>query len=770
MKIHKEQDDANIQAAELIGKLYNRLEEIGYDGHPMKVCLVRILFCLFAEDITIFNKQQFQDYIEYRTQEDGSDLESKLQEFFQVLNTPQDKRLPYLGKQPLEFPYVNNKLFEEILPIAGFDANMRKALLECCQMDWSKISPSIFGSIFQSVRNQKERRNFGAHYTSEKNILKLIKPLFLDELYAEFETIKNNLNKLKDFHQKLNNLKFLDPACGCGNFLVITYRELRLLEIEILRAIKKTGQCFLDVREIILLNIGMMHGIEYEEFPACIAEIAIWLVDHQMNMLISNEFGRYSVKLGLKNTTKIICGNALQINWEDLIRKEELSYIIGNPPFIGSRMMTSDQKKDIDFAFQESIAKIGDLDYVTGWYIKAAKFIQGTKIKTAFVSTNSIVQGLQAGLLWVPMIKEYGIKIHFAHQTFKWRNEAGGNAAVYCVIIGFAAFDCNYKLLYDYEHIKGEAPVERKVSNINPYLVDAADILLNRRHHPISNIPEMSFGNMPAEGGEFLFTTSEKEFFISKEPESEPYFRRFIGAYEFINQIEKWCLWLKDIQPDEIRRLKLIMERVERVREIRKKSSRPQLAAIPHLFAQITQPENDYLLIPATTSEHRKYIPIGFFSKDNIVGNSSFAIPNATLYHFGILTSLMHMTWVKLVCGRLENRLRYSKDIVYNNYPFPLIPTEKQKRDVKIAAQNVLDTREMFSDNSLANLYDPITMPPSLVKAHQQLDATVDLCYRNRPFVSENDRMEHLFGLYNQYAKDIFITDRKLKNRNSEQK
>jgi hypothetical protein len=758
-KVYKEQDPANIKAAELMGKLHDRLEEIGYTGHPLEVYLVRILFLLFAEDTTIFNKQQFQEYLEQRTAEDGSDLASKLQELFQVLNTPKENRFKNLDEQLADFPYVNGKLFEENLPTASFDTKMRQALLDCCYIDWSKISPAIFGSMFQSVMNPKERRNLGAHYTSETNILKLIKPLFLDDLWKEFESIKDNKNKLPEFHKKLSTLKFLDPACGCGNFLVITYRELRLLELEILRASNKTGQRVFDVREIIYLDVDMMCGIEYEEFPARIAEVAMWLIDHQMNMQISNEFGQYFVRLPLKKAAKIVHGDALETDWENVVSKNDLSFILGNPPFIGSRIMNKVQKESLIKVF-DNAKNTGDLDYVTAWYIKAARYIQNTKIKTAFVSTNSIVQGLQTSLLWGQMLNKYKIKIHFAHRTFKWNNEAKGNAAVYCVIVGFANYDTNEKRIFEYEDIKGEAH-EIKAKNINPYLVDAKDILVERSQKAISNIPEMCFGNMPADGGELLFTKEEKNEFLAKEPNAEKYFRKFIGAEEFINNKERWCLWLQDINPTELKSLKLVLDRVQKVKAIREKSSRPQLAQIPHLFAQITQPKGvDYIVVPSVSSERRKYIPIGFEKSNVISSNLNLIIPNGTLYHFGILTSAMHMAWVKTVCGRLESRYRYSKDIVYNNYPFPLNPTDKLIKSIETASQKVLDARLQFPNSSLADLYDPLTMPPTLVKAHNELDKAVDLAYRPQAFTSEANRMVFLFELYEKYTADLFTKEK----------
>ena len=809
-KTYKEQDPANIKAAELMGKLHDRLEEIGYTGHPLEVYLVRILFLLFAEDTTIFNKQQFQDYLEQRTNEDGSDLAARLQELFQVLNTSKDNRFKNLDEQLADFPYVNGKLFEENLPTASFDSKMRQALLDCCYIDWSKISPAIFGSMFQSVMNPKERRNLGAHYTSETNILKLIKPLFLDDLWATFESIKENKNKLPEFHKKLSTLKFLDPACGCGNFLIITYRELRLLELEILRATYKTGQGVLDVRELIYLDVDMMYGIEYEEFPARIAEVAMWLIDHQMNMQISNEFGQYFVRLPLKKSAKIVHGNALKTDWQSLLNplntinviakhaniflveepqeeyktvnvqtetfeihkgknptntdEKNFDFILGNPPFIGSRIMSKNQKADLINVFEDA-KNIGELDYVTGWYIKAAKYIKGTKIKVAFVSTNSIVQGLQTSILWGQMLNKYNIKIHFAHRTFKWSNEAKGNAAVYCVIVGFANYDNPNKSLFEYEDIKGEAH-EIKAKNINPYLVDAKDIFIDKKSNPICNVPEMNFGNMPADGGEFLFTTEEKNEFLAKEPDAEIYFKPFISAFEFINNKDRWCLWLQDIEPSELKKMKYVLERVQNVKVIRELSSRPQLASIPHLFAQITQPRNlDYILIPRHTSENRKFIPIGFFKSENIGADSCLIIPNGTLYHFGILMSTMHMAWVKTVCGRLESRYRYSKDIVYNNYPWPDNPNNKQVKAIETAAQKVLDARLQFPNSSLADLYDPLTMPPGLVKAHNELDKAVDLAYRPQAFTSEANRMVFLFELYEKYTADLFSKEKPKKNK-----
>jgi hypothetical protein len=764
-KVYKEQDPANIKAAELMGKLHDRLEEIGYTGHPLEVYLVRILFCLFAEDTTIFNKQQFQDYIEQRSSEDGSDLAAKLQELFQVLNTPQENRFKNLDEQLADFPYVNGKLFEEILPTASFDSNMRQALLNCCYIDWSKISPAIFGSMFQSVMNPKERRNLGAHYTSETNILKLIKPLFLDELWKEFDASAGSAPKLREFHKKLSTLKFLDPACGCGNFLVITYRELRLLEFEVLKALNKSGQTFLDVSQILRINVDQFSGIEYEEFPARIAEVAMWLIDHQMNMLVSSEFGKYFVRLPLKKAANIVHADALETDWEKVVSKNELSFIIGNPPFIGSKIMKQNQRDQIVKQFDNADGS-GVLDYVTGWYIKAAKYIQDTKIKVAFVSTNSIVQGEQTSILWGRMLNKYNIKIHFAHRTFKWSNEAKGNAAVYCVIVGFANFDTPNKSIFEYEDIKGEAH-ELKAKNINPYLVDAKDLLINKSSNPICNVPKMSFGNMPLDGGHLLLSDEEKNEIILKEPKIEKFIKPLISAYEFLNGEKRWCLWLVDAEPSEIKQSTEIMKRVELVKKFRLDSVAPstqKFAATPTLFRDRNQPET-YILIPSTTSENRKYIPMGFFGKDDIANNSCHTVPNGNLFHFGILMSAMHMAWVKHICGRLKSDYRYSKDIVYNNYPWPENPNDKQVKAIETAAQKVLDARTEFPNSSLSDLYDPLTMPPALIKAHNELDKAVDLVYRPQAFTSEANRMVFLFELYEKYTADLFTKEKPKKTK-----
>ncbi|MCZ8214006.1 DNA methyltransferase, partial [Microcystis sp. LE19-8.1F] len=769
-RVYKDEDPVNIQAAELMGKLHDCLKEIGYIGHNLEVYLVRLLFCLFADDTGIFNKGIFWEYIDLHTKEDGSDLAMHIDAIFQVLNTPEEKRLKNLDENLTQFPYINGKLFEESLPLAAFDSKMRVMLLEACAFDWGKISPAIFGSMFQAVMNPKERRNLGAHYTSEKNIQKVIKPLFLDDLHREFEKVKGNRNKLLEFHKKIANLYFLDPACGCGNFLIITYRELRDLEILVLQELDKTGQLVTDISTIIQVDVNQFAGIEYDEFAVRVAEVAMWLIDHQMNIKVSNTFGQYFVRLPLKKAAKIVHGNALRIDWEELISKEKLNFILGNPPFVGHHYQNFDQKEDLKLVLDKIIGS-GVMDYVSAWFYKSAQFIQNTKIKVGLVATNSISQGEQSSILWNVLINEFNISIHFAHRTFKWSNEAKGNAAVHCVIIGFASFEANEKYIFDYQTITSE-PLLIKAKNINPYLINANNILVFNRKYPLCNVPNMMYGNKPTDGGNFILSEEEKNTLVSKNPLLIKFIRPFISAREFLNGGKKWCLWLLDIKPNELKNIPEILERVEAVKQFRSKSIAASTRNYSYhcLFRQITQPKSDYILVPRTTSENRKYIPIGFFTADNIVSDTCQAIPNGDLYLFGILTSEMHMAWVKYVCGRLKSDYRYSKDIVYNNFPFPETATDKQKQTVETCAQAVLDTRVKYPDSSLADLYDPLTMPPDLLKAHQKLDKAVDLCYRPQPFTSELNRIEYLFELYEKLTAPLLPTSKQkaTKRKNSQ--
>ncbi len=719
------------------------------------------MFCLFADDTGIFEPPNLLNkYIFERTNEDGSDLALHLQKIFEVLNKPKEKRLTTIDEQLNQFPYINGHLFEEPIETADFDRPMRDTIIECCTLDWSKISPAIFGAMFQSVMNDTERHDIGAHYTSEENILKLIRPLFLDDLREEFNKIKKfspalRKERLKKFHDKLASLKFLDPACGCGNFLVISYRELRFLELEVLEILLGDDRV-LDIDHEIKVNVNQFYGIEIEEFPAQIAQVALWLVDHQMNMMVRERFGMYFTRIPLIASASIYCANALALDWEHVIPKTELSYILGNPPFLGARVMSKEQKAEVNTVF-ERMKDNSNLDYVTCWYQKAARYIQGTDIEAAFVSTNSICQGEQVPILWPELMHKYGIKINFAHQTFKWSNEARGKAAVYCVIIGFSLSDRSTKKIYQYAAVTGE-PKETSVNQINAYLIDAPLLFIQKRNKPICTVSEMVFGNMPNDRGYFSLNAEERKTLIAENPEIEELILPFMGADEFINNIPRYCIWLKDISPTKYEKSKAIMTRIKNVREARMASDREatrKLAEFPALFGEIRQPETDYLLIPRVSSERRKYIPIGFLGKDVIAGDSTLVIPNAALYEFGIVTSSMHMAWVRYVCGRLKSDYRYSASIVYNNYPWPS-PTDKQKEAIEAAAQIVLDARKKYPNLSLATLYDSNTMIPELVKAHQKLDKAVEAAY-GRSFTEDAQRVAFLFELYQKMSGELFV-------------
>lgn len=766
-RLYHDEDPVNIKVAEKMGELHDELSNSGYKGHNLERFLVRLVYTLFSDDTGIFPKDHFEYFIENRTNPNGADTGAILATIFQVLNTDPKDRQSTLDEELTQFPYVNGSLFSEALPIPSFTAKMRKILLDCCTFDWSKVSPAIFGSMFQTVMDEQgdRRRNLGAHYISEKNILKVVRGLFLDDLWEEFEKVKQNAVKLEQFHNRISHLKFFDPACGCGNFLIITYRELRSLEIEILKQKRALNpqqgyQMVTDVSQISKLDVDSLYGIEYEEFPARIAEVAIWLTDHQMNMQLSSEFGLNLTRLPLKKAANIHHGNALRMDWAKFVPKvvnDTFVYILGNPPFIGKHLRSAEQNEDMDIVC-EPLGNYGVLDYVTAWYVKAADYIRDTYIIVAFVSTNSITQGEQVGVLWTWLLSQ-GIKIHFAHRTFRWSNEARGKAAVYCVVIGFGLQEASKKRIYDYENPDAE-PMEVTATNINPYLIDYQDVIISSRNKPLSPVPFIIFGSKPTDGGFLLINNNEKEQFLELEPEAEKFIKPLISADEFLNGEKRWCLWLVDVNPSEVRNLPEVMKRINAVRDFRmtsKKAQTVELAETPYLFAEIRQPKSDYVLIPIHSSENRKYIPMAFFNKNSIVNNSCAMVPNATLYHFGVLTSLMHMAWVRQVCGRLESRYRYSNKIVYNNFPWAENVLDEQKEKVANAAQSVLDARARFPDSSLADLYDPSTMPKALVDAHRKLDEAVDRCYRPQPFNSELERLEFLFALYRKYTEPLTL-------------
>ncbi len=749
----REQDPVNIQAAEYMGRLHDELKASGYEGQVLEVYLVRLLFILFADDTGIFEQDAFYNFIVDQTREDGTDLGPQVARLFQLLNTPEDKRQKNLDERLADFKYINGKLFAEPLPIADWNGGMRVTLLECASLNWSRISPAIFGALFQSAMDAKARRNLGAHYTSEQNILKLIKPLFLDELWAEFEKVKGSKAKLEQFHGKLSNLRFLDPACGCGNFLVITYRELRELEIAVISAQLK-GQQVVDVDKLVLLNVDRFYGIEIEEFPAQIAQVAMWLMDHQMNQRISAAFGEYMVRIPLRKSATIACANALTTDWQGLLPEgERYDYILGNPPFAGKKEQSHEQKESVEPYFKR-IPGGGILDFVAAWFLKAAEYMKAnSSVCCGFVSTNSIVQGEQVGVLWRHMLSNT-LQIRFAHQTFQWANEAKGVAHVHCVIIGFDTDTEGKRRIFSYGDIRG-LPTETEARHINAYLIDQQDIFLEKRSKPICPGPLLNYGSFALDDGQYTLDEDGKQLILRSSPDAAPFIKVFLGAEELLNAKQRWCLWLENANPMELRVMPEVMRRVEAVRVWRSSRGREttvKLASTPTLFAERRQPTEAYVAIPTVSSVRRRYMPMAFLSPDVIASNQLYVLPRATLFHFGILQSAMHNAWIQFTCGRLKSDYRYSASIVYNNYPWPEAPTTAQKQAVEKAAQGVLDARAQYPTASLADLYDPLTMPPALVKAHQTLDKAVDKCYRAQAFANDAQRVEFLFGLYGKYV------------------
>lgn len=759
------QDPVNIRAAEQLGKLHDLLKAVGYVGHPLEVFLVRLLFCLFAEDNSIFERQQFRELLELRSSADGSDLAPLLGQLFQVLQTPAEKRLRNLDEQLQDFQYVNGRLFEETLPLAAFDRKMRETLLDCSALDWSRISPAIFGALFQSIMDPDARRNLGAHYTTEHNILKALQPLFLDDLRVEFESVKRDSKRLFAFHEKLGTIRILDPACGCGNFLAIAYREMRLLELDVLRELfraNKTG--ILDVSRIVFIDVDQFYGIEIEEFPAQIAQVALWMTDHQMNLKVSEEFGQYFARLPLKKAPNIVNGNALTTDWRGIIAPSNLSYIVGNPPFVGKHLQSETQKEEV-LAIFRGVQGAGVLDYVAAWYRKATDYMsENPAIRSALVSTSSITQGEQVGVLW-PSLMGRGIHINFAHRTFQWSSEARGKAAVHCVIIGFSFQAVATKWIFEYDTPKSQ-PHAIKAANINPYLVDAPDIFLPNRTNAIAAIPPIIYGSKPTDGGHLLLNKDERDALVRSEPGAKKWIRPFVGTDEFLYSTPRFCLWLTDISPRELRNLPVVKEHVEAVRKMRlasKKIPTQKLAAFPTRFGEIRQPNGAYLLVPAHTSETRVYVPIGYMEPMVICSNAAFLIPDATLFHFGVLSSLMHMAWIRAVCGRLESRYRYSAGIVYNNFPWPEA-TDRQRLAIEKASNATLEARKQYPGSSLADLYDQLAMPEALVHAHHALDRAVDIAYGRSNFSSEAERVAFLFGRYQELT-SIFPAAPKAKRR-----
>lgn len=758
-----EETPINRKAAYQISKLHEKLLEDNFVGKDLEVFLTRLLFCLFADDTGIFGEDgQFTKYL-LTTRDDGSDVGSALATLFQVLNTAHDKRQTSLDERLKAFEYVNGSLFAERTEIPFFNYELRQILIDCAKLDWSDISPAIFGAMFQAVLEENAtdnkdrkvtRRELGAHYTSERNILKVIQPLFLDGLWQEYEAAKNNKPKLTALYDKLPTLTFFDPACGCGNFLVVAYRELRKLENEIIGQLffKSGAGGLLDVATLCRVNVGQFYGIEIDEAAAHIARVALYITDHQSNLLAASQFGATRATVPLIATPHIHCGNAISTNWKEVLPVNKCTYVFGNPPFIGKKEQNDEQKKEVLSLFS-AVNGSGVLDYVCCWYALAANYIQENKtVRCAFVSTNSITQGEQVGILW-SYLHSLNVNIDFAHRAFRWSNEGKGIAGVHCVILGFSLdVASKNRRLYFYDDIDSAARVE-VVSNINPYLVNAPFVAITKKSKPICNVAEMNYGSMPIDNNYFTVSKEEREDFISESADNEKLIRQYVGGNEFINNELRYCLWLQNSDLNVINKSKLVKERIDAIRSFRLSSERlatNKLAKFPTLFGEIRQPNTNYLLFPKVSSENRIFMPIGFMNSDVIASGSALLIPNATMYDFGVLQSTMHMAWMRAVCGRLESRYQYSASVVYNNFVWAANANAALMSAVGDAASGVLKARDDCGNVTLATMYNNLTMPPALVKAHIELDKAVDKAYGYKGTDDDASRVAFLFKLYEQ--------------------
>ena len=751
------------EAGEIVGRIYEALLKQYDDSSPealrwLNILCVRIVFCLYAEDAGVFSHDQFHDYL---ARYEAEDMRRALRDLFEVLDTPQEKRSKYLKDDLKAFPYTNGGLFEEQIEIPQFTEELKQTLLQNASLDfdWSEISPTIFGAVFESTLNPETRRSGGMHYTSIENIHKVIDPLFLNELRHELDEIleekveRQRQRKLDAYQDRLASLTFLDPACGSGNFLTETYLSLRRLENEAIRE-RYHGQAFIGFEEVnpIKVSIQQFYGIEINDFAVTVATTALWISEAQMLLETEKIIRRDIDFLPLKSYTNIREGNALRIDWNDVVPASELDYIMGNPPFVGYSLQSKGQKDDILNVFVDEKGKpfktAGKIDYVAGWYYKAAQMLCNNKMRAALVSTNSITQGEQVAAIWKPLKELFGIHIDFAHRTFRWDSEATLKAHVHCVIVGFSCVDVP-KMIYDGEKAK-------KAENINAYLIDAPDAFIESRTKALCDVPQMVYGNKPVDGGFLFLTAEERKEVLGREPQIEKYIKRIYGSVEYINNKERYCLWLVDANPSDLRNSAFIRQRIEQVRQFRlssPKKATQMSAETSTLFQENRQPTSDYIIVPSVSSETRRYVPMGFMGAENIVNNLVLVIPDATLYHFGVLESNVHMASMRAVCGRLEMRYRYSKDVVYNNFPWPT-PTDEQRQLIEQTAQQILDARALYPDSSLADLYDELTMPVELRRAHQQNDRAVMQAYGfSVKGMTESQCVAELFKLYQEIIK-----------------
>ncbi len=776
-RVFQDQDPVNIIAAELMGKLHDALKPT-YDGAPLERLLVRLLFCLFADDTGIFPERgMLETYLTDRTAPDGHDLGSKLNLIFQTLNTPEVAGWrTSLDEDLNRFPYINGDLFAETLPIANFNTALRDRLIEACGFSWEKISPAIFGALFQSVMNAKERRAKGAHYTTEKNILKVIEPLFLDDLRAELSRIKGlkrgQETALRTFQDKLAGLNLFDPACGCGNFLIIAYRELRALEIEVLKALYPTGQRELEAAALSKVDVDQFYGIEIDEFPARIAETAMWMMDHIMNNRLSLEFGQVFARIPLKAAPHIVHGDALETDWAEVLAPERCSYVFGNPPFLGAKVQSETQRAQV-----RRIAGLGGsggtLDFVAAWFIKAGEYVQNSSARIGFVSTNSITQGEQVAQLWPLLFQRHRLEIAFAHRTFAWGSDARGKAHVHVVVIGLTrlADEPAEKRLFSYDDINGD-PDETRHEALSPYLFDASQLadrhlVVREASRPLMARTRMITGTKPIDGGQYIFTEDEKFEFLKIEPGAERYLRPFVGGWEFINGGPRWLLVLQDANPQDLRSLPEISKRIRTVRSLRENSASGPTRAIantPTAFHTTFLPQRPYLALAQVSSERRDYLPVGWIEPPIVPSDKIRLLPDADPWEFAILTSAMHNAWARAVSGRLKSDIQYSANLTYNAFPWPSL-TVADKARLEGLAQAVLDARTAHPDATLADLYDPDVMPADLRRAHRALDQAVDRLYRKASFESDRERVEHLFTLYEKMTAGLLAAPGKSKRR-----
>ncbi|WP_396191861.1 class I SAM-dependent DNA methyltransferase [Flavobacterium sp.] len=766
---HKNENPADVKAAEKMAKLFDEIKKDNPDNSPefihgLNVFLSRLLFCFFAEDTNIFKKGQFTNAISSHTQTDGSDLSNYLDKLFDVLNT-HDRNRKDLPAYLNEFPYVNGGLFEHKHKTPSFTRRSRQAVIDAGELDWSAINPDIFGSMIQAVITPEHRGGLGMHYTSVPNIMKVIEPLFLNELNEEFESGKYEPKRLNKLLERLGKIKIFDPACGSGNFLIIAYKELRFLEIKILvqlQELQKAATGFepyqlelIPKAQLTLaaqyqptlfsrIELAQFFGIELDDFAHEIAILSLWLAQHQMNQKFKEVLGESTPTLPLQAGGNIVHGNATRVDWEKVCPKKENDeiYILGNPPYVGFKMQNLEQKKDMELILSK-VPDFKSLDYISCWFYKAATFINGNYIKAAFVTTNSICQGTQVSTLW-PSIFNLKIEIFFCYASFQWSNNAKSNAGVACTIIGIRKISLADKFIYD-------KFIKKKASNINAYLIDYPNIVVNKSKHALSELPKISDGSGALDGGNLILSDNEKNELLNLYPNANFLIRRLFGSEEFINDVNRWCLWIEDGDYEFAKTIPPINERIENVRNARINGGTRGQNCIntPYKFAWINQPKERLIIIPTVSSERREYIPIGYLNNDVIISNSASIIHDPEMYIFSVITSRIHNNWVKTVAGKLENRIRYTSAVCYNTYPFPKI-SEAQKQELTQCAFRILEERENHSEKTLAQLYDPEKMPQGLREAHRLNDLAVERCYRSKPFETDEERLEYLFKLYEQ--------------------